>query len=93
MKQEKHGKEGGVVDGSRRKFLKGCGITVLATASYHIISILSGNMDDRASECVHGCVDACISSCTGCTTVNCMSGNVPDPGPPECVQGFKDDSE
>ena len=93
MEQEKHTKEGESIDRPRRRFLKGCGITALTTVSYHIISILSGNMGARASECTHGCVDACITSCTGCTTVNCTSGNtLPEPVP-KCVKGFKGSSE
>jgi hypothetical protein len=73
---------------SRRSLLKGCGVTLLATASYTIISVLSSASDANA-QCTHGCVAACVSSCTGCTTVNCTSGNVPEPPPPTCVQGFK----
>ena len=89
MRTKKQDKENGSgVDQFRRRFLKGCGLTVLATASYHIISIISGSTC-HADMCSAGCVDACVSSCTGCTTVNCTSGTAPDPGPPKCVQGFK----
>jgi len=89
MGNEERSRDGGLMDDSRRRFLKGCGLTILATASYQIISIMAGSTAAGEDRCVHGCVDACISSCTGCTTVNCTSGMVPDPGPPECVQGFK----
>ncbi|MBU4317277.1 MAG: hypothetical protein KKF30_08385 [Proteobacteria bacterium] len=89
MKKENQDLENSeVIDPFRRRFLKGCGITALTTASYCIISILSGKTDARADMCSAGCVSACVDSCTGCTTVNCTSGNVPDPSPPECVQDF-----
>lgn len=92
MAKGERSKDGGLVDQSRRKFLKGCGLTILTTASYQVISIMAASTAAGEDRCVHGCVDACISSCTGCTTVNCTGGMVPDPGPPECVQGFKGDS-
>lgn len=94
MKQEKQDKEKsgpenpGEVDQFKRRFLKGCGITVLTTAAYQVVSILSGRMNAHADMCSAGCITACVDSCTGCTTVNCTSGNVPDPGPPQCVQDF-----
>jgi hypothetical protein len=73
---------------SRRRFLKGCAVTLLTTTSYQIISILSDN-GAQAGLCDAGCVNACVTNCTSCTTVNCMSGNVPEPPPPTCVQNFK----
>ncbi len=71
---------------SRRKLLKGCGITVLATATYEIISVFSDNRNAEADFCSVGCIDLCVTSCTSNT---CVGDTVPDPPPPECVQGFK----
>lgn len=89
MKPKKQNEEKGHnVDQLKRKFLKGCGLTVLTTASYHIISILSVNANAHADMCHAGCIDACVTSCTGCTTVNCTGSTAPDPSPPECVEGF-----
>jgi hypothetical protein len=50
---------------------------------------LTEKQDAHADMCNVGCITACVTSCTSCTTVNCMSGNVPEPSPPKCVQGFK----
>lgn len=74
---------------SRRRFLKSCTVTLLTTASYQVISVLSNKADAQAGLCDAGCINLCVTNCTSCTTVNCMSGNVPEPSPPKCVQGFK----
>jgi hypothetical protein len=89
MKREKDKALKESPDVSRRRFLKGCGITLLSTASYQVISILSNKTDAQAGMCDAGCISTCVTSCTSCTTVNCMSGNVPPVPPPTCVQGFK----
>lgn len=86
MKKAKEREGDSTVNLSRRKFLKGCGITVLATVSYEIISVLSGNSNAEADFCSAGCIDLCVTSCTSNT---CVGDTIPDPPPPTCVQGYK----
>ena len=85
MKKIKDHEADSIVNPSRRKFLKGCGITVLATASYEIISVLSDNRNAEAGFCSVGCIDLCVTSCTSNT---CVGDTIPDPPPPTCVQDF-----
>ena len=89
MKETEEKKTDDAHDVSRRRFLKNCAVTLLTTASYQVISVLSDKKNAQAGMCDAGCVSTCVTSCTSCTTVNCMSGNVPEPPPPTCVQGFK----
>jgi len=88
MKKSKDNKPDPNGNLSRRKFLKGCGITVLATASYEIISVLGAKSSARADYCGEGCTDLCVTSCTSST---CVGDTIPDPPPPTCVQDFKGD--
>jgi len=86
MKKAKENDVDSIVNLSRRKFLKGCGIAVLTTASYEIISVLSDNRNAEADFCSVGCIDLCVTSCTSNT---CVGDTIPEPPPPTCVQGFK----
>ena len=60
-------------DESRRGFLKKCGLAVLATAGYKVVSVM-GVAEAASAPNETGCDEACISSCTGST--------VPEPPPP-----------
>jgi anaerobic selenocysteine-containing dehydrogenase len=58
--------DGTEVSLSRRKFLKYCAGAVLATASYHIVSVFGDNPpaagDDMIIAC-RGCIKTCQSQC------------------------------
>jgi len=89
MGKKDDSKNGTQVNEGRRRFLKGCGLTLLTAASYQAISIMAPDRNARAGGggCGVGCVDLCVSSCT--TTQTCVGDTIPDPPPPTCVQGFK----
>jgi anaerobic selenocysteine-containing dehydrogenase len=106
MKKEKEEgrdmkKEGTGSDTSRRLFMKNCGLVLLATTSYSVLSVFNQKpLGDGTKDIAQSsdCFEYCMSDCTGCTAGctgnvivpcnDCTSDStydIPDPGPPECV--------
>ena len=91
-------------DLSRRLFVKNCGLVLLATASYSVLSVFSQKPAGTGKKEVaqgYDCFDYCMSDCTGCTAgctgnvivpcYDCTSdyiGGVPPVPDPVCVMYF-----
>jgi hypothetical protein len=96
--------EASTKDLSRRQFFRNCGLVLLATASYSVLSVFEqkpARADKTEVAQDYDCFEYCMSDCTGCTagcTANvivpcydCTSDYIYDVPPvpePTCVMYF-----